>query len=35
MVDLIRVKRFSAKETVFFWHTGDETALHAYADELV
>jgi D-cysteine desulfhydrase len=35
LMELIRTKRFSAKETVLFWHTGDETALHAYADELV
>jgi len=35
MVDLIRRRAFAADETVLFWHTGDDIALHAYADELL
>ena len=34
MMDLIRRGAFTARETVLFWHTGDDVALHAYADEL-
>jgi D-cysteine desulfhydrase len=35
MIDLVRRGTFGADETVLFWHTGDESALHAYAAELV
>jgi D-cysteine desulfhydrase len=35
MLDQIRRGRCNAEETWLFWHTGDETALHAYADDLV
>lgn len=35
MLDQIRRGQFIAGETWLFWHTGDETALHAYADDLV
>ena len=35
MLDQIRHGQFNAGETWLFWHTGDETALHAYADDLV
>ena len=35
MLDQIRRGQFKAGETWLFWHTGDETALHAYADDLV
>ena len=35
LIDLIRRKTFRADETVLFWHTGDESALHAYAQELL
>jgi D-cysteine desulfhydrase len=34
MVDLVRRGAFRAEEAVLFWHTGDETALHAYANDL-
>jgi len=34
MVDLIRRGAFHSSETVLFWHTGDDVALHAYAAEL-
>jgi D-cysteine desulfhydrase len=35
MIDLIRRGAISADETVLFWHTGDEAALHAYGRELL
>lgn len=35
MVDQIRRKAFEPNETWLFWHTGDETALHAYAETLI
>jgi D-cysteine desulfhydrase len=35
MIDLIRQGYFNADETVLFWHTGDDAALHAYADDLL
>jgi len=35
LTDLIRRGAFKADETVLFWHTGDESALHAYARELL
>lgn len=35
MLDQIRHGQFNAGETWLFWHTGDETALHAYADDLI
>ena len=35
MVDLVRRGAFAAQETVLFWHTGDDAALHAYAKELL
>jgi 1-aminocyclopropane-1-carboxylate deaminase/D-cysteine desulfhydrase-like pyridoxal-dependent ACC family enzyme len=34
MVDLVRRRAFRPDETVLFWHTGDEAALHAYARDL-
>jgi D-cysteine desulfhydrase len=34
MMDLVRRGVFAAGETVLFWHTGDDVALHAYADAL-
>ncbi len=34
MIDLIERGEFAAGETVLFWHTGDDAALHAYAKEL-
>jgi L-cysteate sulfo-lyase len=34
MIDLVRRGAYGADETVLFWHTGDESALHAYANEL-
>lgn len=33
LIDLVRQRRFDDDETVLFWHTGDEAALHAYAKE--
>lgn len=33
LIDLIRKGIVSANETILFWHTGDETALHAYTHE--
>ncbi|HEX6961413.1 MAG TPA: D-cysteine desulfhydrase family protein [Lacipirellula sp.] len=35
MIDLIQRGTFSRDETVLFWHTGDDAALHAYAEELL
>jgi D-cysteine desulfhydrase len=35
LIDLVRRKRFKADEKVLFWHTGGETALHAYVSDLV
>ena len=35
MCDLIRRGAFRPDETVLFWHTGDDAALHAYANDLV
>jgi D-cysteine desulfhydrase family pyridoxal phosphate-dependent enzyme len=35
LIDQIRQKVYSPNQTVLFWHTGDETALHAYRDELL
>jgi L-cysteate sulfo-lyase len=35
MVDLIRRGAYRPDETVLFWHTGDDAALHAYASDLV
>jgi D-cysteine desulfhydrase len=34
VIDLIERGEFSAGQTVLFWHTGDDVALHAYAKEL-
>lgn len=34
MLDQIRKGDFAPQETWLFWHTGDETALHAYAEDL-
>jgi len=34
MLDQIRRGQFHPGETWLFWHTGDETALHAYAEAL-
>ncbi len=35
MIDLIQRGAFASDETVLFWHTGDDVALHAYAKELL
>jgi D-cysteine desulfhydrase len=35
MIDLICRKSISRDETVIFWHTGDDAALHAYVKELL
>ena len=35
LIDLVRRGVFTADETVLFWHTGDDAALHAYAKELL
>ena len=35
LLDMIREKRFSSRETVLFWHTGGLPALFAYGDELL
>jgi D-cysteine desulfhydrase len=34
IMDLVRRGAFGASENVLFWHTGDDVALHAYADAL-
>ena len=34
LFELIRRRRFRTGENVLFWHTGDETTLHAYSDRL-
>lgn len=33
LIDLIERDVFSSKESVLFWHTGDDTTLHAYSDD--
>jgi D-cysteine desulfhydrase len=35
LIHQIRQKVYAPNETVLFWHTGDETALHAYRDKLL
>jgi L-cysteate sulfo-lyase len=35
MIDLIHRQVFTANETILLWHTGDESALHAYAKDLI
>jgi D-cysteine desulfhydrase len=35
MIDLVRRGYFKPDETILFWHTGDDVALHAYAAELL
>jgi L-cysteate sulfo-lyase len=35
ILDMIQRQVFNADETVLFWHTGDDAALHAYAKELL
>ncbi|MDP6777077.1 MAG: D-cysteine desulfhydrase family protein [Candidatus Latescibacteria bacterium] len=35
LVDMVRDDRFGKDETVLFWHTGDQNAIHAYAHEFV
>jgi D-cysteine desulfhydrase len=35
LIDLIRRGYFNPDETILFWHTGDDVALHAYAAELL
>jgi D-cysteine desulfhydrase len=35
MLDQVRRGQFHPNETWLFWHTGDETALHAYAEDLI
>jgi len=34
LVDMVRRGKFHNHETIVFWHTGDDAALHAYAREL-
>jgi len=34
LIDLVRRQRFKLDERVLFWHTGGETALHAYVGDL-
>ncbi|MBL7662590.1 D-cysteine desulfhydrase family protein [bacterium] len=34
LIDKIRKKEFSKNDKILFWHTGGETALHAYVEEL-
>jgi D-cysteine desulfhydrase len=35
LMNLVRKGAFGTGETVLFWHTGDESALHAYAQEFL
>lgn len=35
LISLVRAYKFKDSEKVLFWHTGGETALHAYVDDLV
>lgn len=35
LIDLVRRGEFKAGKSVLFWHTGDDAALHAYADDLL
>ncbi|MCA9239948.1 MAG: D-cysteine desulfhydrase family protein [Planctomycetales bacterium] len=35
LIDLARRGTWAPDQTVVFWHTGDETALHAYGDEFL
>lgn len=35
LLDMIRRGQIAEDETILFWHTGDEAALHAYADDLI
>lgn len=35
MLELIQRGEIGATQTVLFWHTGDETALHAYSNDLI
>jgi len=35
LIDLIRRQKIRKDETVLFWHTGGEAALHAYVDDLI
>lgn len=35
LIDLVRRRTIGRDETVLFWHTGDDVALHAYAAELI
>jgi D-cysteine desulfhydrase len=35
LISLVRANKFKDDEKVLFWHTGGETALHAYVDDLV
>jgi len=35
LIDLVRKGAFRADETVLFWHTGGETALHAYIEDFI
>jgi D-cysteine desulfhydrase len=35
MIDQVRRGTIGPGETVLFWHTGDESALHGYVDELI
>jgi D-cysteine desulfhydrase len=35
MIDLVRRGAFGSDESVLFWHTGDDAALHAYSTDLI
>ncbi len=35
LIDKVRRGGYPAQENILYWHTGDESALHAYAAELV
>lgn len=35
LMDMVRKGAFDRGETVLFWHTGDQNALHAYAQEFI
>ncbi|MEO0586269.1 MAG: pyridoxal-phosphate dependent enzyme, partial [Planctomycetota bacterium] len=35
LIDLIRTGEIAKEETVLFWHTGDDAALHAYTQHFV
>lgn len=35
LISMIRSGKFNSEDKILFWHTGGETALHAYVDELI